>query len=118
MKIIFFIIALIPLSLFADGPMGKNVHGKYGSESMFTEKGQKPMPPKAYDREECAKANRLFRYMINRIRTITFRIERKCSKAAGQVHQEECSHHINYLDEIFNLFNRQFEVMGNVCLSS
>lgn len=116
MKIIFFLFVFIPLSLLADGPMGENTQGRYGPESMFTKEGQKPMPPKKYDREQCLKANRLYRYMINRIRTITFRIERKCSKAAGQVHNEECTHHINYLDEVFNLFNRQFEVMGNVCL--
>lgn len=115
MKWLLVLLLLGPISLFADGPMGENVKGRYGGEEIFTEKGQETMPPKGFDRNKCLRANQLFRTMINRIRTITFRIERKCSKGAGNVHQQECIHHINYLDDIFKIFNRQFEVMGKVC---
>ncbi len=117
MKILLIFFLILPTSLFADGPMGENVHGRYGPESIFTEKGQEPMPPKGYDRDLCFKANARFRALINRIRTITFRVERKCSKGAGNIHKQECSHHVTYLEDIYKLFNRQFEVMSNVCLN-
>jgi hypothetical protein len=117
MKLMFISLLFLPIILMADGPMGENVKGRYGGEEIFTEKGQSPMPAKGYDREKCMQANARFRTLINRIRTITFRIERKCSKGAGNVHKAECSHHVAYLEEIYSIFNRQFEVMSKVCLA-
>ncbi len=116
MKLLMISILLIPLTLLADGPMGENVHGRYGPESIFTEEAQEPIPPKGFDREKCFKGNAKFRIYINRIRTISFRIERKCSKGSGNVHQKECSNHVKYMEEIFGLMNRQFEILEKVCL--
>src|SRR4249920_1225394 len=116
MKILLIFIFVLPLTLFAEGPMGENTSGRYGPESIFTEEGQAPMPPKEYNRDECYKAGARFRTFINRIRTISFRIERKCSKGSGNIHNLECSHHVSYLEDIYKLLNRQFVVMNNVCL--
>lgn len=102
----------------ADGPMGENVHGKYGPEDALTKEGQKPIPPKEYHKDKCFKGIALFRTMVNRIRSISFRIERKCSKGGGTIHAEECRAHTEYLKYMSELLNRQFLVVTNTCLNS
>lgn len=115
MKYVFIIFLFISNSLLADGPVGKNPKGHYGSESMFTEKGQDPMPPKGYDKKLCFKATKTFRAQINRLRTVSFRIDRKCEKGAGGSTAKACLEDIAYGKMILGLLSRQYEVITNVC---
>jgi hypothetical protein len=115
MKFVFIIFLFISNSLLADGPVGGNPPGRYGSEKIFTEKGQDPIPPKGYDKKLCFKATTTFRAQINRLRTVSYRIERKCEKGMAEVRKKECLADIAYGKMILGLLNRQYEVITNVC---
>lgn len=115
MKYVFIIFLFVANSLLADGPVGKNPPGRYGSENMFTEKGQDPMPPKGYDKKLCFKGTKTFRALINRLRTVSFRIDRRCEKGKGGVNVKECLEDIAYGKMILGLLSRQYEVITNVC---
>ncbi len=106
---------VISNSLLADGPVGKNPSGHFGSEKMFTKEGQDPMPPKGYDKKLCFKATKTFRALINRLRTVSFRIDRRCEKSSGGVGTKGCLEDIAYGKMILGLLNRQYEVITNVC---
>ena len=115
MKFMLIIFLFISNSLLADGPIGDNTSGHFGGEEIFTEEGQGPMPPKGYDKKLCFKATTTFRAQINRLRTASYRIDRRCEKGKGDARVKECQKDIAYGKMILGLLNRQYEVITNVC---
>lgn len=119
MKIILILLFLIPLNLLADVVPLDASSGHYGREELFTEEGQAPIPPKEYNKFKCFRAVKLIRTMINRIRTLTYRIDKKCRKEGERGNQaDECTQEFNYMKQVLNAFNRQRDIIKNVCQSS
>jgi hypothetical protein len=118
MKLIIFFLFLIPLSLFADVVPEGTSSGHYGREEIFTKEGQLPIPPKEYNKFKCFRAVKLVRTMINRVRTLSFRIDKKCRKVGSvAAKSDECSKEFAYLKMVLDTFNRQREIISNVCQS-
>ncbi|MFI5390180.1 MAG: hypothetical protein ACHQYQ_02370 [Bacteriovoracales bacterium] len=118
MKIIFILLFLIPLGLLADVVPEGTSSGHYGREELFTKEGELAIPPKGYDKFKCFRAVKLIRTMINRIRALSFRIDKKCRKVqASDNRNDECPKEFAYLKNVLDAFNRQREIIANVCQS-
>ena len=115
MKFILIIFLFISNSLLADGPIGENTSGHYGSEDIFTLKGQDQVPPKGYDKKLCFKATKRFRAQINRLKSASYRIDRRCEKGKGDARVKECQIDIAYGKMILGLLNNTYEIITNVC---
>jgi hypothetical protein len=118
MKFILVLFLFTSMGLKADGPIGENVSGHYGGEEMFTLEGQGPIPPKGYDKKRCFQATKTFRAQINRLRTASYRIDRRCEKGKGDARVKECLTDIAYGKMILGLLNRTYEVITNVCANN
>ncbi len=118
MKIIFVLLFLIPMGLLADVVPEGTSHGHYGREEFFTEEGMPALPPKEYSKFKCFRAVKQIRTMINRIRALSFRIDKKCRKVqASDTRTGQCPQEFAYLKVVLNTFNRQREIIANVCQS-
>lgn len=107
---------LIPVNLLADVVPEDASHGHYGREELLTEEGLQPLPPKEYNKFKCFRAVKLIRTMINRIRALSFRIDKKCRKEGGRGSKgNECSQEFDYIKQVLNAFNRQRDIIKNVC---
>ena len=117
MKIAFVLLLFIPLILLADVVPQGTSHGHFGREELFTEDGQQALPSKGYDKFKCFRAVKLIRTMINRIRTLSFRIDKKCRKVQGSGNTDACPQEFAYLKTVLGTFNLQREIIANVCQS-
>ena len=112
MKFIIFSFFLISLSVKAE--LGSTIPGHYGEEKVFTKEGL-PMEPKEYKRSKCFIEPRILRAMINRMRQISFRLDKKCGKGRGEVQVDSCVENIEGGKAILDTINRQYQVIENVC---
>ena len=117
MKIVFVLLFLFPMGLLADVVPEGTSHGHYGREELFTKEGEPVIPQKKYDKFKCFRAVKLVRTMINRIRTLSFRIDKKCRKVQASDNQGQCPQEFAYLKGVLDTFNRQREIIANVCQS-
>jgi hypothetical protein len=109
---------LIPLGVLADVVPEGTSSGHYGREELFTKEGEPAIPPKGYDKFKCFRAVKLIRTMTNRIRTLSFRIDKKCRKVqASDARTVQCPQEFTYLKGVLDTFNRQREIIANVCQS-
>jgi len=58
---------------------------------------------------------RILRAMINRMRQISFRLDKKCGKGRGEVQVDSCVENIEGGKAILDTINRQYQVIENVC---
>ncbi len=90
--------------------------GHYGREELFTEEGKQAIPEKGYNKFSCFRAVKLIRTMMNRIRTLSFRIDKKCRKQSEVVgNKSDCEQTFSYLKSVLGVYNRQREIISNVC---
>jgi hypothetical protein len=112
MKYIIILFFLLSLNVMAE--MGSTIPGHYGDQKVFTKDGV-PIPPKQFNRSKCFIEPRILRAMINRMRQISFRVDKKCVKGRGEVQVDSCVQNINGGKEILDTINRQYQVIENVC---
>ena len=110
---IFFVIFFI-ISVVGRAELGSSIPGHYGDQKVFTKEGV-PLPPKRYNRSKCFVEPRILRAMINRMRQISFRLDKKCVKGGGELQIDSCVEHIDGGKEVLNTLNRQYQVIENVC---
>ncbi len=111
MKLFFTIFFLF--SVLGRAELG-SIPGHYGDQKVFT-KEEVPLPPKRYNRSKCFIEPRILRAMINRMRQISFRLDKKCVKGKGEVQVDSCVDHIEGGKEVLDTLNRQYQVIENVC---
>jgi len=110
----FILISFILISLSVRAEVGSSIPGHYGDEKVFTKEGL-PLPPKGYKRSKCFIEPRILRAMINRMRQISFRLDKKCVKGRGEVQVDSCVENIEGGKAILDTINRQYQVIENVC---
>ena len=114
MKFLLILFFITPFTLLGQSPP-EGIHGHYGREEIFTEEGKEPTAPKEYNKNSCFVTVKYFRTMLNRIRTLSFTLQKKCAK---EHLDQECKTTADYMKPVLETINRQIESVSNACLKS
>jgi hypothetical protein len=95
----------------APPPSGRRSVGYFGSDDLFTNLEKAPIPENAFNPQLCLTSIRKFRTVINRVRSISFQIERKCLKG----NKDLCAPDLGYLKTVMKTLNRYVDIFSNSC---